>query len=71
MEDNIGIQGYLYNLLLNFILEQLFYFQNSKKVIDSQIKYLRSLSDGIIVHDIIPITDIPEVQMRYIFDHIE
>lgn len=55
------LQEYSDNLLKMFIEEQLVFYPNSSKVIDSWIVAAGELLDGVIVRNEIPITDMPPV----------
>ena len=56
------LQSYSDKLLHMFILEQLRYFPNSKRVLDTWIVTAGDLLDAIIIRDEIPIHDLPPVQ---------
>ena len=65
------LQHYSNLLLLKFIVEQMIYFPNSKRIIDSWIVTAGDLFDSVIVHDKIPIADMPPVQQTTLFASIE
>jgi hypothetical protein len=58
-------------LLKKFIVDQLQYFPNSKCVIDSRIITARELLDDIIVHDNIPINNLPAVWQSSLYASTE
>ena len=66
-DDEESLQTYSNNLLKRFIEEQLVYFPNSKRVIDSWIITAGELLDEVIVRNNIPISDMPPVQQTAIF----
>ena len=65
--DQESLQRYSNQLLRRFIEEQLVYFPNSKRVIDSWIIVAGELLDEVIVHDNIPITNMPPVQQTALY----
>ena len=69
--DIESLQEYSNNLLRRFIEEQLVFFPNSKRVIDGWIIIAGELLDEIIVHNNIPISNMPPVQQTAIFADID
>ena len=65
--DEESLQQYSNELLKKFIESQMIYFPNSKRVIDSWIVTAGDLSDEIIMHDNIPINDMPPVQQTILY----
>ena len=66
-DDEESLQTYSNHLLKRFIEEQLVCFPNSKRVIDSWIIDAGKLLDEVIVHNNIPISDMPPVQQTAFF----
>ena len=61
-DDPELLQQYSAELLKQFIIEQLQYFPNSKKVLDTWIVTAADILDSIILRNEIPIHDLPPVQ---------
>ena len=71
LNDVESLQQYSNELLKKFIVDQLQYFPNSKRVIDSWIITAGELLDDIIVHDNIPINNMPAVQQSSLYASTE
>ena len=71
LDDEESLQQYSNELLRKFIEEQLIYFPNSKRIIDSWIITAGELLDEIIVHDCIPINNMPAVQQSTLYASTE
>lgn len=65
--DAVELQKYSRNLLKEFILTQLVYFPNSKRVIDSWILSADEIFDTVIVEDNIPISELASAQFSTLF----
>ena len=59
LDDDDSLQQYSNMLLKKYIEEQLVYFPNSSKVLDSWIVTAADLFDSVIIRNEIPITDMP------------
>eukprot|EP00957_Ditylum_brightwellii_P053116 4027813-Ditylum_brightwellii.AAC.1 len=70
-DDTEDLKKYSGILLRKWIKEQLIHFPNTKRVIDSWIIETAEVFDNVIVHNIIPINDIPPVQLSAIYTEIE
>lgn len=66
--DTDSLQEYSNNLLKKFIEEQVVYFPNSMRQVDSFIVDAAHLFDDVIVNDILPITDLPPIIQSAIFE---
>lgn len=66
-----NLEEYSNQLLSRFIDEQLIYFPNSQRVVDSWIITAGELFDSVIIDDEIPISDMPPVQLTALFADIE
>ena len=66
-----NLEEYSNQLLDRFINEQLKYFPNSQRVVDSWIITAGELFDSVIIDDEIPISDMPPVQLTALFADIE
>ena len=66
-DDEESLKEYVNKLLYDFIEEQLVYFPNSRQIIDSWIVIAHELLINIVLHDEIPIVDIPPVQMTSLY----
>jgi hypothetical protein len=71
LNDDDSLQQYSNELLKKFIKEQLQYFPNSKRVIDSWIIVAGELLDEVLVHNSIPINNMPAVQQSTLFASTE
>ena len=69
--DDESLQRYSNELLSLFISEQLIYFPNTRQLIDSWIISAGELFDEVIIHDRIPISNMPPVQQTTLFSSIE
>eukprot|EP00957_Ditylum_brightwellii_P065862 4994837-Ditylum_brightwellii.AAC.1 len=58
-EDDL--KKYSNDLLLCYIKEQIIYFPNTKRVIDEWVIVAGKLFDSVIIHDTIPMSDLPLV----------
>ena len=70
-EDEESLTQYAYDLLRLFIEDQLIYFPNSRKVIDSWIVMAHDLLIEVIVKDNIPISDIPPVLTTSLYAELD
>jgi predicted GIY-YIG superfamily endonuclease len=64
--DDESLKSYANNLTKRYIIEQVQYFPNSKRVIDHWIITASNLFRSIIVNDEIPVTEMPSVQLSNI-----
>ena len=65
--DNIDdLKDYSNALLLRYITEQLKYFSNSRRLIIHWIEVAASVLESVIIHDEIPVTEMPPVQLTSI-----
>ena len=62
-DDDESLKSYADNLTKQYIIEQVQYFPNSKKVIDHWIITASNLFRQVIIHDEIPLTEMPPVQL--------
>ena len=62
-DDEASLQQYVNDLTKKFIIDQMQYFPNSKKVIDFWIITTYELFKSIIVDNILPVTEMPPVQL--------
>ena len=70
-DDELQLQQYSDSLLKNFIENQLVYFPNSMRVIDSWIVAAGDLFDSIIIRDEIPIAEMPPALLSSIYEQTE
>ena len=68
--DAESLQEYSNKLLDLYITDQLVYFPNSERVKAPWIITVGNLLDGIIVRDILPITDLPPVQQTILIQSV-
>ena len=69
--DPAELQRYSDSLLRLFVTQQLVFYPNSKRIIDSWIVSAGELFDSVIVNDAIPITDMPPVQLSTLYEEVE
>ena len=70
-DDPTDLEHYSNQLLKKYIEEQVIYFPNSKRVIDSWIVNAADLFDSVIIRDEILISNLPPVQLASLFLDIE
>ena len=70
-DDEASLQQYANDLIRRFIEEQLVYFANARRVIDSWIVVVKELLYSVIIHDFIPINNLPSVQQTALYATVE
>lgn len=66
LTDTDSLQQYSNTLLRRYISEQLKYFSNSRRLIMHWIDVAAAVFDSVILHDEIPVTEMPPVQLTSI-----
>ena len=69
--DESSLRQYSNQLLKKFIEDQLIYFPNSYRTLDTYITYAAHLFDDIIIKNEIPITDLPPVLQSNLFESVD
>ena len=65
-DDPIDLKRYSNDLLLRYITEQLKYFSNSRRLIVHWIEVASTVLESVIIHNEIPMTEMPSVQLTAI-----